>query len=87
MSLDSLIMLFYMIIGSFVINIITLILVIVLLVKNKKVVKQSVEPTVQMAQSGGQMPPESGVGVVFCRNCGNQYAANHSTCPHCETSR
>lgn len=30
---------------------------------------------------------QSGAGVVFCKSCQNQFAANANSCPHCGTIR
>lgn len=31
--------------------------------------------------------PETNGGIVFCKNCGNQYSAEMDTCPSCGASR
>jgi len=40
---------------------------------NKTVQNQQVQP--------------SGAGIVFCKSCQGQFAANASNCPHCGTVR
>jgi predicted Zn-ribbon and HTH transcriptional regulator len=70
-------------IASFVVNLITLVLVIVMLTKKKSSV---VEASTQVAASKEQKQVKVS-GVVFCRNCGKQYDSSQSACPSCHTQR
>lgn len=71
-------------VSSLIINLITMIVVIVSFKKNK----QSSNQMVQTASVQAAGPKSSAVsGVVFCRNCGNQYDSTHSVCSSCKTPR
>jgi predicted Zn-ribbon and HTH transcriptional regulator len=70
-------------IASFVVNLVTLVLVIVLLTKKKSNV---VEASTQVAASKEQKQVKVS-GVVFCRNCGKQYDSSQSACPGCKVPR
>lgn len=34
-----------------------------------------------------QSPEKDGIGVVFCKNCGNQYSVSQKQCPYCGSKR
>ena len=70
-------------IASFVVNLVTLVLVIVMLKKKKSNV---VEASTQVAASKEQKPAKVS-GVVFCRNCGKQYDSSQSACPSCQAQK
>ena len=62
-----------------IVNIITLI-VVVLSYKSKRVMEQDAKLQVAAALSPVH-------GIVFCRNCGNQFDAGLDVCPYCKTTR
>jgi uncharacterized protein (DUF2147 family) len=35
----------------------------------------------------GRVSAADGVGVVFCRNCGNQFDSGNPVCPQCQLPR
>ncbi|WP_147534593.1 hypothetical protein [Bacillus marasmi] len=76
------------------INIITMILVIASMKRNKLtkgLVKEYQVSSVQTAAGLGvgsdQGRGYDDSGVVFCRSCGTQYDSANSACPRCKTSR
>jgi hypothetical protein len=75
-------------IASLVVNLITMILVIVSLLKigKNKSVQVEQPASIQVASSKEQKPAKVS-GVVFCRNCGNQYDSSQSACPSCHAQR
>ena len=75
-------------IASLVVNLITMILVIVSLTKTGKNRSIQVEQqaSAQVAASRQTKPSEVS-GVVFCRNCGNQFDSSRSACPGCNVPR
>lgn len=70
-----------LIIAILIINLITLVLVIVSINKNKS----GSIPRDQNAPKQTKSSAQS--GVVFCRNCGNQYDSTITACPNCKTPR
>jgi uncharacterized paraquat-inducible protein A len=72
-------------IASLVVNLITMILVIVILTK-KRSIQVEQQASAQVAASRQTKPSEVS-GVVFCRNCGNQYDSSRSSCPSCHAPR
>jgi hypothetical protein len=75
-------------IASLVVNLITMILVIVILMKNgkNKSIQVEQQASAQVAASRQTKPSEVS-GVVFCRNCGNQYDSSRNSCPSCQAPR
>jgi uncharacterized paraquat-inducible protein A len=72
-------------IASFVVNLVTLVLVIVLLTKKKSSgVEQKASTQVAASKEQKQVKVS---GVVFCRNCGKQYDSSQSACPSCQAQR
>jgi predicted Zn-ribbon and HTH transcriptional regulator len=72
-------------IASFVVNLVTLVLVLVLLTKKKSsVVEQKASTQVAASKEQKQVKVS---GVVFCRNCGKQFDSSQSACPNCHTQR
>jgi uncharacterized paraquat-inducible protein A len=72
-------------IASFVVNLITLVLVIVMLTKKKSnVVEQKASTQVAASKEQKQVKVS---GVVFCRNCGKQFESSQSACPGCHVPR
>ncbi len=63
---------------------ILLIVVIGLLISIKKQIKSS---GVSFNTPYNTNKTQTSAGVVFCRNCGNQFSATSKVCPHCGTSR
>jgi membrane protease subunit (stomatin/prohibitin family) len=72
-------------IASLVVNLITMILVIVSLTK-KRSIQVEQQASAQVAASRQTKPSEVS-GVVFCRNCGNQYDSSRNSCPSCQAPR
>jgi hypothetical protein len=38
-------------------------------------------------QVAAALSKEQGQGIVFCRNCGNQFDSTLDVCPHCNRAR
>lgn len=72
-------------IASLVVNLITMILVIVSLTR-KRSIQVEQQASAQVAASKQTKPAEV-AGVVFCRNCGNQFDSSRSSCPSCHAPR
>jgi predicted Zn-ribbon and HTH transcriptional regulator len=70
-------------IASFVVNLITMVLVIVMVTKKRSI---QGEASTQVAASREQKQVKVS-GVVFCRNCGKQYDSSQSACPSCDAQR
>ena len=73
--------------ASLIFNIVTMILIIGLVKKNKSMTitkeqshsgKTNIEPQKQYVDESG---------VVFCRNCANQFDSTLKVCPDCKTAR
>ncbi|WP_338470820.1 hypothetical protein R4Z10_18900 [Niallia sp. XMNu-256] len=83
----------YLLIGlvsaSLILNLITLVLVIVSMKKNKA----NPAPTIGQGklETATNTPIETKQpvveGIVFCRNCGTQFETTHPVCPSCKTAR
>jgi predicted Zn-ribbon and HTH transcriptional regulator len=72
-------------ITSLVVNLITMILVIVMLTKKNSIqAEQRASEQVAVSKESKQAKVS---GVVFCRNCGNQYDSSQSACPSCHAQR
>ena len=69
--------------ASLIFNIVTMILVIGLVKKNKSMT--ITEEQNHSVEAKKQHVEES--GVVFCRNCANQFDSTLNVCPDCKTAR
>jgi hypothetical protein len=76
-----------LIIASLVINLVTMILVIVSLKQNKSRSKMKEQNASVQVAAAKQTNLQAGAGVVFCRNCGNQYDSTIPVCPDCKAPR
>lgn len=71
-----------LIVACFIMNLITMILVIVSMKRNKLV------SYIKEQNAAAQVAPAAEeAGVVFCRNCGNPYDSTIKVCPSCKTPR
>ncbi len=76
----------WLVVACLVLNLVTLILVIVSLRQNKSgAIAKGGSAGQGTASKAGQ--PQGGAGIVFCRNCGNQYDSSLSVCPSCKVPR
>ena len=72
--------------ASLIFNIVTMILVIGLVKKNKSMnITEEHYFKKTIAEEKKQYADET--GVVFCRNCGNQFDSTLKVCPDCKTPR
>ncbi|WP_042146638.1 zinc ribbon domain-containing protein [Paucisalibacillus sp. EB02] len=73
-----------LILASLIVNVITLLVVLSYQSNVKKKEKHVPAP-----KATKMYPQQSAieVGVVFCRNCGNQYESTEKVCPSCRTPR
>jgi hypothetical protein len=78
--LNSSVLIIGLFVAIFIVNLITMILVIGL-VKKKKIKFSSNEKNVTAQNQTAT------IGVVFCRNCGKQYDSTEAACPSCNTPR
>lgn len=67
-----------------IVNIITLVVVITKNKNQPKLINEHIDPD-QIAPS--PVLSSTVQGVVFCRNCGNQFDSTMNECPHCKTPR
>lgn len=78
--------------AGLVVSLITMVLVIVCLKKigaQSAPVQSELKASVQAAATS-EPAATSGLGVsgvVFCRNCGNQFETTNAVCPSCKTPR
>lgn len=71
---------------NIIVSVATLTMVIVLLTKKRTTNNNSVQPVKDSMVSQTIITQQSHEsGVVFCRNCGNQYDSSVAVCPHCKT--
>lgn len=69
-----------LLVAILIVNLITMILVIVSLRKRSS--GQENKTAVQVAAAKQTQTPAV-TGIIFCRNCGNQYDSTLSGCPNC----
>nr|WP_263324558.1 hypothetical protein [Neobacillus sp. Marseille-Q6967] len=69
-----------LLIAIFVVNLITMILVIVSM---KKKSDGQVKKAAAQVAAASQTKVSAVTGIVFCRNCGNQYDSTLNKCPKC----
>ncbi|MCM3055929.1 MULTISPECIES: hypothetical protein [Bacillaceae] len=76
-----------LLIGGLIINLTTMILVIILLKKIKRKIMENVENGIAEIAGTNETKDSAVLGVVFCRNCGQQFDSLKTVCPHCKTPR
>jgi NADH:ubiquinone oxidoreductase subunit K len=64
------------------VNLITLAVVVVNLTHNRRRADEQQYAKLQVAAARSSVH-----GIVFCRNCGNQFDSTLDVCPHCKTTR